>query len=85
MRGAEEGVHQEGAGSSAGASVWGRIPWEGSISVGPGWLSRILQADRDGNVHSRQSKSAAAGQWQQPVCRAGLHVGVFGEAVRPGS
>ena len=39
--------------------------------MGPGWLSKILQADRDGNVHSRQSKSASSG----PVAAAGVQSG----------
>lgn len=46
--------------------------------MGPGWLSKILQADRDGERALQvKARVPAAGQWQQPVCRAGLHVGVF--------
>ena len=82
----EPGRGSSGRGrESAGASVWGQIPWEGNISVGLGWLGRILQAEKDGNVDSRQSKSASSWWGQQPVCGTRLRVGVFGEAMRLGS
>ena len=77
-KGTRKGFTRKGLGVLLGPVSGDRFPGkEGSISVGPGWLGRILQAERDGNVDSRQSKSASSWQVAAASVQSGAACGCF--------
>ena len=84
-KGTRKGFTRKGLGVLLGPVSGDRFPGKGAFRWGQdGWVGFCKQRGM-GTWTPGKARVPAAGRWQQPVCRAGLRVGVFGEAVRLGS